>query len=721
MIDSKTRVEKTYAGLLGKVIGVRLGAPVEPTFWNDKRIEQVYGEISGYIKEYTHFAADDDINGPIIFVRAVEDAFLKSGRLTPEDIGDAWLNYTAEGHGMFWWGGYGTSTEHTAFENMQKGIRPPRSGSIQKNGHTIAEQIGGQIFIDCWGLICPENPKKATELAMMAASVSHDRNALFGAGFVAVCISLAFVEERIEKIVDQAIRLLPQNCEYAIMARDVQRVFHQHPDDWKKTWQYVREAYNHQKYPGVVHIIPNGAIVVLSLLHSRGDFSKSICIATMCGLDTDCNAGNVGTIMGVLKGVEGIDGAWRKPIADFVAASSVVGSLNIVDLPTMAHYLSALGLAMEKVDSLSTGDPREWKKIRLALPKSTDIQFDFSLPGSTHSLHAYPNHIVALIPSESNESKGFNHLAFRVNFARRNTAFRLFFKPFWSRKEFDDERYIPNFSPVVYPGQVLTTSLYTDSLQQNQDLFVQGYVQDTTGQQWVEKQVFQLTNGQWLDIQYTIPSPLDGAMIEEVGLLVTNSGREPFYGSIHMSNFMINGPCHFSIDPLKQKIEFGTVTPFTFHKGHWSLADDQIQGVCSDEANLYTGHLYWKNYSFQSRIRVAHGTNAKILFRAQGNLRYYSFGFALGGVDVQCINRSFSSAEPTRSLSFVPFSWKPNHPYTLKVLIQGNRMVMGIDEQTLFELEDDSFDHGMVGYRIESGSRILIETFEIKEYTDEEL
>ncbi len=720
MIDAKTRIEKTYAGLLGKVIGVRLGAPVEPTFWDDRRIEQVYGEITGYIKDYTHFAADDDINGPIIFVRAIEDAFLKRGRLTPEDIGDAWLNYTAEGHGMFWWGGYGISTEHTAYENMQKGISPPLSGNAQKNGPEIAEQIGGQIFIDCWGLICPGNPKKAMELAMMAASVAHDRNALFGGGFVAACISMAFVEERIEQIVDRAIRLLPHDCEYALMARDVQREFQQHPDDWKKTWQYVREAYSQQKHPGIVHIIPNGAIVVLSLLHSHGDFSRSICIATMCGLDTDCNAGNVGTILGVLKGIEGIDRSWRQPIADFVAASSVVGSLNIVDLPTMAHYINALGLAMEKIDSQSPEDPIEWKNTRLGLPKSTDIRFDFVLPGATHSLHGYPNHLVTLIPSESKESEGAGQLTFRVNFARRNTEFRFFFKPFWSRKDFDDERYVPNFSPVVYPGQVLTTSLYTDSLQQNQDLFVQGYVQDTIGQKWVGKHVFCLTNGRWLDIRYSIPSPLDGAMIEEVGLLITNSGRESFFGSIQMDHFMIQGPCHYSIDPRKQKIEFGTVTPFTYHKGHWSLTDHQIQGICADEANLYTGHLYWKNYSFQSRIRVAHGTDAKILFRAQGNLRSYAFGFAPGGVDVQCINRSFSSKEPIRSLAFAPFPWKSNHPYTLQVRIQGKQMVMAIDDQTLFTLEDDSFDHGMVGYRIEKGSRILIETFELKEDPDEE-
>jgi len=27
-----------------------------------------------------------------------------------------------DGHGFFWWGGYGISTEHTAYENLQSWI-----------------------------------------------------------------------------------------------------------------------------------------------------------------------------------------------------------------------------------------------------------------------------------------------------------------------------------------------------------------------------------------------------------------------------------------------------------------------------------------------------------------------------------------------------------------------------------------------------------------------
>lgn len=41
-------------------------------------------------------------------------------------------NYAREGVGMFWWGGYGISTEHTAYLNLKNGVPAPQSGSIRQ-------------------------------------------------------------------------------------------------------------------------------------------------------------------------------------------------------------------------------------------------------------------------------------------------------------------------------------------------------------------------------------------------------------------------------------------------------------------------------------------------------------------------------------------------------------------------------------------------------------
>ncbi|MBD9281693.1 MAG: hypothetical protein EGQ67_01470 [Clostridiales bacterium] len=66
-------LEKLYAGLIGMDAGMRLGAPVENPFWTYERLQSYYGDIRGYLREQRYYTADDDVNGPLIFVRALAD------------------------------------------------------------------------------------------------------------------------------------------------------------------------------------------------------------------------------------------------------------------------------------------------------------------------------------------------------------------------------------------------------------------------------------------------------------------------------------------------------------------------------------------------------------------------------------------------------------------------------------------------------------------------
>ena len=131
MLTTTEIFDRIYSGFLGKAIGVRLGAPVEPTIWSYERIRNTYGEVTQYLRDFKNFAADDDTNGPVYFIRALRDYGLMA---TAADVGKTWLNYAAEEHGMYWWGGFGNSTEHTAYKNLKAGIPAPparkRSASV---------------------------------------------------------------------------------------------------------------------------------------------------------------------------------------------------------------------------------------------------------------------------------------------------------------------------------------------------------------------------------------------------------------------------------------------------------------------------------------------------------------------------------------------------------------------------------------------------------------
>jgi len=187
-------VERVYAGILGKIIGVYVGRPIEG--WPYERIMERFGEIEYYVNDKLDdqspiVVTDDDITGTFTFLRALED-YGNCPDITARQIGQSWLNYIVENKAILWWGGLGNSTEHTAFIRLKNGIPAPKSGSMDLNGKIIAEQIGAQIFIDGWAMVAPGNPALAAEFAGKAASVSHDGEAIFASQLLAAMGSFIY-------------------------------------------------------------------------------------------------------------------------------------------------------------------------------------------------------------------------------------------------------------------------------------------------------------------------------------------------------------------------------------------------------------------------------------------------------------------------------------------------------------------------------------------------
>jgi len=145
--------------------------------------------------------------------------------------------------------------------------------------------------------------------------------------------------------------------------------------------EYLIAEWGYDKWPGLCHIIPNAGVCALALLYGAGSFARTVEIATMCGWDTDCNAGNVGTIAGVLYGLEALPLHYRQPINDSIVLSGLPGSLNILDIPTFSRRIAVAGYALagapvpeSLAEPLSRGDGER------------GIFFDFALPGSTHGM-----------------------------------------------------------------------------------------------------------------------------------------------------------------------------------------------------------------------------------------------------------------------------------------------------------------------------------------------
>ncbi|MEX2104568.1 MAG: ADP-ribosylglycohydrolase family protein [Bacilli bacterium] len=700
-------VERVYAGWVGKVIGVRHGGNVEG--WSYDQLKRTFGEITQYLHQFKNFAADDDTNGPLFFLRALED-YTHTPDITAEQMGLGWLNYAPDGHGFYWWGGYGKSTEHTAYLNLKNGISAPRSGSIEQNGAEVAEQIGGQIFIDVWGLIAPGNPLLAAHYAEKIASVSHDGNGKYGGMFIAACIAAAFVERDIASIVAEGLSVIPSDCEYARMTNAVIDFHREHPDNWRDCFQYVFDNFGYDRYPGVCHIIPNSAVIVLSLLYADGDYSRAINICNMCGWDTDCNVGNVGAIMGVLVGLEGIDPAWRKPINDFLCCSSVIGSLNAIDLPWCAEYIARLGY------KIADADPdNKWKPIL----NGESPQFHFEFPGSTHAFRTdwdNKEHLVTSFVENTMEAAASGERSLKVVFDRSNggNGYRTYLQTYYRPEDFNDSRYDPSFSPILYPGQYIESKVMLPATEKRQ-IQARLYVRDRNSDTRHYGEKILLTPGEWFQLSYNIPA-LNNACLLEAGVeWIPEGGGGPLITYVDDMNF--SGNPEYAIEFAYERLEkwHGThieVSQFSYLRGKWTLDDGKLSGSYYGEpAECYSGDLRWTDYEFSASVIPKLGQFHNIQFRVQGGIRSYAVGLAVG--NKLCLYKNNNGYQ---ELATVNLDWSADKEYKIAVKALGNQYEIFVNDELMIVYTDVSnpYLNGMIGFSNFSGSHTHYSSFHVK-------
>ena len=440
IIDAPDYGERVYAALLGKVIGVYLGRPFEG--WNHARIDAELGEIRSYVHERLSaplLVTDDDISGTLTFIRAAAD----SGRgyeTTAQDVADAWLNYLLENRSVLWWGGVSYSTEHTAYVRLREGHKPPLSGSIALNGKTVAEQIGGQIFIDGWALIAPGSPELAADLATRAASVSHDGEAIQAARVVAALESEAFVSTDINHLLDVAVSLIRADTDTARVIADVRR-WHASGADWREARQLLDDRYGYSKYKGLVPVVPNLGLIVLALLHGNGDFSESLMIVNTSGWDTDCNSGNLGCLLGIIGGLAGIESGydWRGPVADRIYVPNADVGSGITDVLNESDRIVAMARDASHLPALPRG-PR----------------YRFTYPGSMQGFTSADGTLTNELLPVSSVRRGL-----RLHGSAALTATTPTFLP-------PEAREMPGYdlelSPALYSGQTVNVSLHLSGL-----------------------------------------------------------------------------------------------------------------------------------------------------------------------------------------------------------------------------------------------------------------
>ncbi|MFN8375895.1 MAG: ADP-ribosylglycohydrolase family protein [Anaerolineae bacterium] len=669
--------ERVYAGWLGKCIGVRFGAPLEN--WTYDEIRAHLGELTTYLSEDSGkiFKPDDDTSVPMILIRTLEDF---GTQVTAQHFGDTWLNYLGDQHGTLWWGGYGTSTEHTAYLNLAAGIPAPRSGSIAQNGAVIAEQIGGQIFSDLWGWIAPNDPAAAADFAQKAASVSHDGCGIDGARFIAALVSAAFSERDPRQLIDIGLKQVRAESDYARVLQAMLDFHQQHPHDWHAAYAYLKANFGYDRYPGIVHIIPNAGVVAIGLLYGAGDFSRSLQITNMAGWDTDCNVGNVGAIVATAVGLSRIDEQWRKPMNDLLITASIIGTRNLLTIPQCADVFCALGRRLHGETSY---------------PKS---RYHFHYSGSTNNFDAHGD---KGRPIHLHRAEDQPTLQTSIRKLNKKGEIRIFTRTYYRPRELSSNYYEACFTPLLYPGQTITAKVYVPAdapptlraaLYGHDDNFAGDY--QATGEA--------LTPGTWQSLAYRIP-PLKDVCLSQVGVVLRNIGEVWETGSFHLSELDWSGAPDYECTFAKERPESGGISQWTRLRGYWRLENGAYHGSGVGECETYSGDIRWTDYTLETELMPLVGDYHNVNVRVQGALRSYAFGLAPNGKIAL-----YRKDKVYEVLASAPFVWSHGVLYRLRVQVEGDTLTAHISDphgQTQhISAADKSYPSGQFGFSTWHGS-----------------
>ncbi len=281
--------EKIYASWLGQVTGGAFGTALEGYHW--KRIAEVYGPIEDYITE------PETINDDVVYELVFLDVFEKLGRnLSSRDVGLEWVRQIP----------FGWSAEWVALHNMGDGFLPPDSGSYR---NPYSDWIGAQMRGMVCGMLAPGWPREAARLAHLDGRVSHSSNGVYGEMYAATLTSLAFIRSNPRQLLQEAAAYLPQKSEYRAVLQECLDVVAPNEDP-AAAWEILDRRFEQYNW---IHAYPNLAADVLALWYGMGDFTRSFQLLAYAGLDVDCNAGLVGSILGAMNGVPE---KWARPIGD---------------------------------------------------------------------------------------------------------------------------------------------------------------------------------------------------------------------------------------------------------------------------------------------------------------------------------------------------------------------------------------------------------------------
>lgn len=246
---------------------------------------------------------DDDLNFPLIALALLE----RVGRdFTTADVAQSWLDNLP--------GGRVFTAERIAYRNLLDGHEPDVAGKVR---NPFRDWIGAQIRTDVYGWASPGDPVAAARMAWTDARLSHGRNGLYGAMFVAAASAAAVAGSSIDEALETGLSVVPPRSRYAAAVRRGAELGLGGLDD-EAAVDALHAEYGHLHW---VHVRNNAALLAFALTRGAGDFERTITLAVSGGWDTDSVGATAGALAGAVTGAAALPPRWIDPLDDRLATS----------------------------------------------------------------------------------------------------------------------------------------------------------------------------------------------------------------------------------------------------------------------------------------------------------------------------------------------------------------------------------------------------------------
>jgi hypothetical protein len=287
---------------------------------------------------------------------------------------------------------------------------------------------------------------------------------------------------------------------------------------------------------------------------------------------------------------------------------------------------------------------------------------------------------------------------------------RVYYKPFYRREDFDDERYQPAFSPKVFSGQQMTCSLYLDKWN-GDDFGVTPYIRLSHSKEIIKGQPQMIEDGKWDEISFIVPDS-KAEPIDEIGLELESFTRErnKVLGNLIIDEFKVTGKGTHRIDFGKETTEFKTTTQFTENGGSFTLEDDHIHLITNEDALAMTGNFYNEDVDYRITLVPQYGDGHFATFRCQGIKVGYLAGFEGGKVVLKKADFGYEN------LAMVDFDMKLGEVYAFRIRAVGSEIEVEINGKKVLSYSDPApLTHGCVGYSVINGGRLLVKDISFEE------